>query len=163
MSLKVRYVAEVKASEVPAASLSPAVPTAASPLVHSGFSTTLNLDAASAPPVSKVAYFNKALSGGTGTIDLTAAPHNGATVDFTGLKVVCLKLKNKAGNGVMTIGKGASNGYEALGNAWTIKLQPEQEATFYFKAAAPVVGGSAKTIDVVGTGTEQLEVSIAGS
>lgn len=162
MSIKTRYVAEVTTREVPDAALAPAVPSVASPLVHSAFSTTKNLDATSTPAVSKCAYLTKALVAGAGTIDLTALPHNGGTVDLTGLRVEVLKFKNKTGNAVMTISEGASNGYEALGNAWSIKLLAGQEATFFLNDAAPVVSGTLKTIDVAGTGTEQLEVSVVG-
>jgi hypothetical protein len=157
-----RFVSEITTSEVPATALSPAVASVASPLKHTAFNTALNLTPTSTPGVTVPAYFVKALSGGTGTIDLTAVTHNGAAVDFTGLKVKALKFKNKTGNAVMTIGEGASNGYEALGNAWTIKLLAGQEATFYLADSAPAVGGSAKTIDLVGTGTQELEVTVIG-
>lgn len=162
MSVKVRYVAEITTKEVPASTVSPAVATAASPLVHSLFSTTKNLDSATTPAVTKPAYFEKALAGGTGTIDLTAVTHNGAAVDLTGLKVKLLKFKNKDGNAVTTIGEGASNGYEALGNSWTIKLLENQEITIYLDDGAPAVGPTAKTIDITGTGTQILEVTVIG-
>lgn len=49
--------------------------------------TTLTLTSSTTPPVTKHAIFDKAMSGGAGTIDLTALPQEEGTVDGTGLKV----------------------------------------------------------------------------
>lgn len=57
-----------------------------------------------------------------------------------------------------TIVEGASNGYELLGNAWSIVLQPGQQFGAYLKDAAPDIGASAKTIDISGTGSQALDV-----
>ncbi len=160
MSLKVRYVSEVTLREVPESTVSPAVPSVASPLVHTGFNTSENLDSTTTPAVTKAAYFVHTCTGGTDTIDLTALTHNGAAVTLNGLRVEIMKVKSKAGNAVVTISEGASNGYELKGNAFTYKLLAGQEDLFKGKDATPVVGGSAKTIDIVGTAGNQLEILI---
>lgn len=127
-----------------------------------GLNSTIVMDADSTPPVTKEAVFQKAMTAGAATIDLTALTGlNGASVTFTGLKVQSVKFRNKATNANdITITEGASNGYELLGNGFTLILKPGQEAQFYLNDAAPDVGGSAKTIDISGTGTQVLEVAM---
>jgi hypothetical protein len=135
------------------------VPAAETPvIIHGQFSSTGTLNATSTPPATKMAAQTISLTAGAVTIDLTALTGtNGATVDGTGLKVQILKLKNRSSNAVMTFGEGASNGYEALGNAWTLKLLAGQEIEMFLNDAAPDIASGAKTIDVAGTGTESFD------
>ncbi len=128
-------------------------------------SESVTLDANSTPPASKHASYEKALSSGTGTIDLTALPGVTAeeTVNGTGLKVQQLKFRNKSTNAnKITVAKGASNGYGlcASGDSWSFVLSPNQSITFYGDDAAPDIGSGAKTIDLTGTGSQVLEVAI---
>jgi hypothetical protein len=140
----------------------PAAAAADKTVTHSGFDRTFTLNSATTPPATKCAYFSQALSTGAATIDLTALPGvNGGTVNGTGLKVQAIRFENPAANAnAITIGEGASNGYELLGNAWTVPLQPGQIAQYYLKDLSPDISGSAKTMDLTGTGSQTLNVSL---
>ncbi len=148
---------ETITSGVPDASASNAV------IKHNGFNTSKVLTGSSAQPVTKTASFTKALSSGSGTIDLTALPGtNGATVDGTGLKVQLLKIKAKLTNAnTITIAKGASNGYvPAGGSAFSVTLAPGQEIVIDGNEATPDIGSGAKTLDLTGTGAQELDVQV---
>ncbi len=125
-------------------------------------STTLN--AGTSPAATKHAAYNVTLSTGTGSIDLTALPGITAdeTVNGTGLKVQYLKFTNPSTNAnKITVAKGASNGY-FLDNAttWSFVLAPGQTMTVNCNGASAVIGGSAKIIDVTGTGSQILNVQV---
>jgi hypothetical protein len=161
MAVAVIYSSTLTAAET----LTTNVPDAATPTVnHTGFNSTATLNAASTPPVSKMASFQQALSAGAATIDLTAlVGTNGATVTFNGLKVAAVKFQNPGTNAnAITIKAGASNAYLLGGAAWSWILQPGDE--FLWKAgavnAAPTVGASLKNIDLAGTGTQALNVIV---
>jgi hypothetical protein len=126
--------------------------------------SSLKLDADSTPPVTAVAAGELALSGGAGTLDLTnLLSPSGQAVSGNGLKIIAILLKNKAGNSnVMTVGKGASNGYGMNGGAaWSIPLPAVGgESYLYFGNQASTIGSSAKTIDVAGTLAQVLQYVI---
>lgn len=155
MSVDVEYKSQIKAKETLETNV-PAADTANRKVTHDKYDTDKKL---SAPTVSKVAAFEKALVAGAGTIDLTALlGTNGATVDGTGLKVQLLKVRNKSTNtNPITLQEGAANGYELLGDTWKARLQPGQEMTFWGDSKSPAIGATAKNIDLTGTGTEVLE------
>lgn len=131
-------------------------------ITHQAFNDTLTLNSGSTPDVTKMAAFTKALSAGAATIDLTALTGtNGATVNGNGDKVRIFKAINPSSNAnSITLTEGASNGYELAGNGWTVVLQPGQHFTFYADEDAPTIGGSAKTIDLAGTGSQTLNVMV---
>lgn len=111
-------------------------------------------------PVSKHAEGRKALSSGAATLDLTALPGQTAdeTVNGTGLKVQLMKLRNKATNANdITVSKGASNGHTLFGSSWELTLKPGQSVTFAGDEAGPDVASNNKTVDLAGTGSQELE------
>lgn len=126
------------------------------------YDTSLTLDADSSPPATKCAFAPVAMTAGAATIDLAALTGaNGATVNLTGLKVQVAKFKAKADNaGAVTLSEGASNGYELGGNTWKFALLPGMEITIYGNDATPDVGSGAKNMDMAGTLTDAVEVSI---
>ena len=85
-------------------------------VTHDQFNTTSELNAASTPPVTKVAALQAALTAGAATVDLTSLTGtNGATVDGTGLRVQAMKLRNPSTNAnAITVVEGASNGYDGF-------------------------------------------------
>lgn len=101
-----------------------------------------------------------ALVAGAKTLDLTSLDYGDLTAkDFTGLKVQFALFKNPSGNGTMNIKTGAANGYNIFGaTASEITLIGGGAALFVNPEGTPDVSGSAKTIDIAGTGTESLEV-----
>ena len=111
--------------------------------------------------ITKAVIFEQALSAGAATVDLTALTNViGESETFLGLKVQAIHFLNPVGNAVMTISEGASNGYELMGNAFTFKLLAGQELIFRGFEATPDVASGAKTIDIAGTGTEELQIII---
>lgn len=131
-------------------------------VTHTGYNSSNSLAAATTQPATKCAYFSKALSAGAATIDLTALTGtNGASVTFSGLKVQCWKFKNPSTNAnSITVTFGASNAYLLGGTAFKWVLSPGQEICGYGYDATPDVSGSTKDIDISGTGSQALEVSL---
>jgi len=133
-----------------------------SQVTHDGFNTTVVLNSTSTPPASEVGCFEQDLTAGAATIDLTAMPStNGATVDGTGKRVQAAKFKNPSDNANnMTITEGASNGYDGFGASFSIILVPGAEVTIFTNDGGTDISGTNKTIDIAGTSTQTLEVSL---
>lgn len=137
-------------------------------VVYSGYDrrATLRTDETSpAVPVSSVAYFKQDLTGGAATIDLTNLTHErgDATeiVDGTGLKVQFLRLSAPSGNSAaIEVTPGASNGYDFAGSTASIALEAGQSVLFELAESAPDISASDCEIDMAGTGTDSLEVTI---
>ncbi len=136
-----------------------AIASNASPLVFDGFNLQKDLTAATTPPVTKHCEFTQALTAGAATIDLTALSGSLGSVTFSGLKLQAYLFTNLGAN-VMTISKGASNGYglDAAAADYDIVVAPGATVMGYIPDVAPDVSGSAKNIDIAGTGTQSLEV-----
>ena len=119
-----------------------------------------------AVPVTKRAFFEFAMTGGSGSLDLTSLSHNDGdateTVDMTGLKVQFARFTAPTGNsGAITISDGASNGYEIFGDAsGQVTISPGQSILLELAESADDVGASDKTIDLSGTGTDSVEYTI---
>lgn len=102
-----------------------------------------------------------ALSSGAKTLDLTNLPDiNGGTVTGNGKKVRAVLLRNLTGNADMTFVQGASNGYGLLGSSFSFTLKADQVMLLWLENGAPSVGGSAKTIDITGTGAQYFEIEV---
>lgn len=131
-------------------------------VTHDIYNQSDSLNSGSTPPVTKVATFEKAMSGGAGTIDLTSLPGtNGATISGSGLKVQRFLFVNPGTNAnAITIVGGASNGYLLFGASGSVVLNPGDFILRGAKDTLPDIGGSAKTIDISGTGTQALQCCI---
>ena len=131
-------------------------------LIHSGLNLEVSLPV-SGVPMTVVHVIKKALSTGTATVDLTSLTGSlGEAVTLTGLKVQAVIFKNPSTNAnSISIAEGASNGYELLGNAFSITLPPGSQVCVYIPEGAPDVGSSAKTWDLAGTGSQELLIGIA--
>lgn len=139
--------------------LDPATAPAASDatLVHDGYSRRETKSNANPTPdpVSAVCY--KAANASGSTIDLTAAPALRGTLDMTGLKLQYLYLEADAGNAdPINFDPGAANPY-AFNGAEGYKLQKGGTMLLTFNDLTPDVAGGAKTIDIVGTGGDNLK------
>lgn len=123
-------------------------------------------DASSTPAATKMVADKLALTAGAATIDLTALTGpNGAAVTFNGLKVLLgiFYLPSTNSGASMTIAKGGSNGYE-LQSTHSIICTKGCWHFMEFGSRPGAVGGSAKTLDLSGTGTDQLWYAlVAGS
>lgn len=139
-----------------------------SQVIYSGYdrSDSIRSDATGpAVPVTKRAFLEQALTAGAATIDLTSLTHEQGglteTVDGTGLKLQFLRLCAPSGNdAAITITPGASNGYDFSGSSASITLESGQCVTLELAESAPDIDSSNKTLDLAGTGTDSLEVSI---
>ena len=159
MSVSVNYTSKVLTTEV----LEANVPAANDKTVqHNGYDTVLSVSGSSMPPVTKCAFFEKALVAGAASIDLTSlVGTNGAAVSGTGLRVQFLKFRNKATNAnPMTLTKGAANGYDGLGTAFSVALPPGGEALVRAVDGGSDIGSANKTLDLAGVGTEVAELAI---
>lgn len=157
MAVSVSYALRVNVRET----LDSGVDGASTPVItHNALDVTGTINATSTPPATKHIQDTSALTAGAATIDLTALTGTGgATVNMTGLKVQIFRFKNN-GAATMTIGEGATNGYELLGNAWSIAVPAGGAIQLVLNETAPDVGASAKTIDIAGTGTQAFQISI---
>jgi len=159
MSISLRLRAEVTVSEaLSLAALATATPAAE----YSAYATQLNLAGTTTPPVEKHASLSKALTAGAATIDLTAIAGQFGNVNFTGLKLQAMLLKNSSSNGTITVSKGASNGYglDSGGATFTIPVAPGATVVFFFDDEPPDVAGGAKNLDLAGTGTQSLQMTL---
>lgn len=117
------------------------------------------------PPITKVAKGTLTMGGGSGSIDLTATPSSGVNVSFSGLKIQRIFVKSPTTNAnVVTIAKGASNGYalDVGATTWSVSLDPGAFAIIGVSDTAPDVAGGAKVFDVTGTGSQTLQYMIIG-
>lgn len=161
MSIRLRLQAIATIEE--AISSAPALASNSTPLVFNGYNTEQTLSGSTTPAVTIHTSFAKALAAGAGTIDLTSLPSaqgvSGA-VTFSGLKLQAMLLKNASSNGTITVSKGASNGYglDSGGADFDIPVAPGATALFFFDDEPPDVADGAKTIDLAGTGTQELQI-----
>jgi hypothetical protein len=124
---------------------------------HNQFDSSRTITADTVVPATKVSCNVVALSAGAKTLDLTAlVGTNGVALTALGLKLQVWKLKNLGAN-AMTFAEGATDGYAALGAAFSFILGPGQEAQFYLADTAPDVASGDKSIDVTGTGTQTFQ------
>lgn len=119
-------------------------------------------NASSTVTATKQATYKLSLSGGAATIDLTALTNPlGAAVTFSGLKVIGAVLFAPTTNSgaSITVAKGASNGYE-LNSTHSLIIAKGYPCVFLFGARNTAVSGTVKTLDISGTGTDQLWYSL---
>lgn len=147
-SIAVTYASQLTVAET----LGVNVPFAqAATILHNGMDVAnLKLASATTPAVSKVAAFIQALTAGVATIDLTnLLGTNGAAVTGNGLRVQLLKVQNPITNThPLTIAPGASNGLHLFGAGSLIELLPGEEFLYKSVGTGPLIGGSAKTLDL---------------
>ena len=131
-------------------------------VTYNGGDLAVNLSPTSTPAATAHAVGSKALSSGTGSLDLTALTGlNGVAVSLDGLKPRAILFENPIANAnPITIAKGASNGYTGIGASATITLQPGEKVLFYEGAAGTAVSSTVKTFDLTGTGSQALKYQI---
>lgn len=126
---------------------------------HNAFDETGTLNASSTPPATKISAQLLALVAGAATINLAAVPGvNGATQDFTGLRVQMLRIKNLSATNSMTFSEGASNGIALVGLPEVVPSGGIFQK--FYNDASPDIAAADRTIDVAGTGTDTAEITI---
>lgn len=158
MSIKVDIRAEVTATEV----LSGGDIIGTFEVPHAGYNQRLVADANTTPNVTKAAYQQTNMIAGAGSIDLTNLLLDAAAVTLTGLQprgILITALPANAGD--VTVSKGASNGYTGLGNSFSATLKPGASVMMAWTLDnAVAVGSGAKTLDLSGTGTDGVQLSV---
>jgi hypothetical protein len=128
-----------------------------------GLDTSKALGAGTTPPVSVGLSFQKVLSSGAGTIDVTSITDavTGAVKSGNGLRIVAIKFRNLSTNAnSIAIVPGASNPYQLQGSDMKLTLSPGDEVTIYMPTTSQAVGSTHKTFDLTGTGSQVLEVEV---
>lgn len=120
------------------------------------------LDAVTTPRATKYSCFQKALSAGSGTIDLTSLPDNNglaAAVTFSGLRIAKAIFRNPSTNGnAITITFGASNPHLLGGSGWKVILLPGEVWEYTGYQTGEAIDATHKTWDLSGTGAQALDV-----
>lgn len=129
-------------------------------VTFNGGNVDITLDADSTPAVDTHAVGKQALTAGAATIDLTALTGpNGVAVSLSGKKPRAVLLEN-TGAAAMTVSKGSSNGYTGFGSAFSLTLPAGAKVELYFGSNGVAVSGTDKTLDLTGTGTQELKYQI---
>lgn len=110
--------------------------------------------------ITAVASMEKALTGGTDTLDLTSLTHRQVSgITFSGLKVKYFAWFNPSANPV-TLVEGAANGISLHGAAFKLVLN-QNDYYAGVLANSPTVAGADKTIDVTGSAGQSLKLLLA--
>lgn len=118
------------------------------------------LTGSSSPNVTAHAVGKQALSAGAATIDLRSVTGlNGVAVDLNGLKPRYVLLENTGAND-MVVAKGASNGYTGFGSAFSVTVKAGCRHLMEIGDSGTAVSSTVKTLDVTGTGSQELKYQI---
>ncbi len=148
----------------------PSAPDATRKVTHSSFNVEETRNVSSVPAAQEVACFQKTLVAGAATIDLTSLTStNGRVYDATGKRLLEILITNDAATKV-TIAAGASNGYVSSNVPFSttgIGVQGKTSGNdvggrvhCYFGSSAPLVSGSVKTLDLAGSSTETVNITM---
>lgn len=113
------------------------------------------------PPITKKYADQVLLVAGAKTLDLTALDDgNLPDITFLGLKVQFIKIRALITNAApVTIKKGATDGYAIFGGTAPEKTLAKGDIEMsMFNDSLADVSGSLKNIDLVGTGTDGIEI-----
>lgn len=129
-------------------------------VTHDVLNQSESLTTGGTVPITVVAAFNKALVAGTASIDFTSLTGtNGATVSGSGLKLQVAIIKAKTTNAnAITIADGANNGYGGFGSNFEVVLDADQWVMLFGKDKEPDVDATHKTWDLIGTGTQSVDM-----
>jgi len=118
------------------------------------------MDGTTGPAATRSVRTLVTMSGGTATIDLTAFPdaETNVAVDLTGLKIKMLHLAAPSANAnAVTVKPGASNGYTGWTVTGDILNASDQRGPSIFNGGI-AVDATHKTIDITGTGAQQVTI-----
>lgn len=128
-------------------------------VTHNAFNYSKTLNASSSPTASQGLSFEKSLSGGAATIDFTSfTGTNGATYNLDALRLRVLMIKAKSTNAAnIVVAEGGTNGLSIGG---TVTAYVGGSVTLDFGSSGPLIGASDKTLDLTGSGTETLQITV---
>ncbi len=131
------------------------------PLRHTGYDIGPVLTATSTPDVTAAAYQTFAMVAGAKTIDMTNLLLNAAAVTLNTKKPRALRVTALEANSAnVAVVKGASSGYDGLGAAFSVTLEPGMSVMVWFSTQGNAVTSGNKTLDVSGTGTDGVQFSV---
>lgn len=115
-------------------------------LTHNSLNETVNYKDGAARHDVDLVYADTIKN--TQTIDLTTLTNTlGQTLDLTAQRVVAVKFKSRLTNaGTIVIEPGVSNGYDLLGAAFKITLEPAQSLLFKCDTMLDEISGTDKTL-----------------
>ncbi len=125
--------------------------------------TQRRYDGTTGPIVTKAYHRKITLVAGAATLDLTALVDTDLTIDMTGLKLREMFLVSDSANAnSITVQPGASNGYTGwgIGTQGLILGTANDEHKLGPLYGGIAVDGTHKNIDIVGTGTQKVFVSM---
>lgn len=127
-----------------------------------GINQALSYNSGSTPDAEMVYSGTVTLGSGTATLDLTnIANSEGDTIVSTAHKPRAIKIIAASDNdNVITVSKGASNGYTGLGTSFSIGLLAGESFLSIFGTAVVDISGTVKTLDFAGTGSQTCDIFI---
>jgi len=129
-------------------------------IINDQFNRNTTLSATTTPAVTKSINRTLAMTSGALTIDLTSlVGAGGVAVDFTGLKVRCIKVQNPSTH-TLSVASGASNGYTVSSGTWKFQAPVGGEGQAYWADGGIAVDSSHKTIDIAGTGSDTVNIQL---
>ena len=112
-------------------------------------------------PATVVGSFTLTLASSTAFIDMNAVPiGNGATADATGLKLQCLAVANRSGNGDLVLSYGTSSPYNFAGTSFNFAMEAGGKFLAFQNDGAADVSTAARYILATGTGTQSFDVMV---
>lgn len=140
-------------------------------VTSSDYDLNETLDSTTTPAVDDLMAYQLNLSGGTDTIDFTAAAIIGAesagapaaSEDLTGKRVCHVEFECPTTNSYeVTIAPGAANPYPIFGAANDFTLKPDSKFAYTVHSnALPTISSTVKTIDITGNAADVLNLKIA--
>jgi len=161
MSVTLTWASKLKVVETSAAGL---VSTQDATRTYNGLDSERTLNSDSTPDAEDAAFFRITISGGVGSIDFTALAHQldtslSVSKSATGKKLRAFKLKAGSGNAaVITVAKGASNGYAPLSTTFSRIIAPGGEDSAYLGSSGNTIDSSNKIWDLTGTNGDYVDV-----
>lgn len=127
-----------------------------------GLDSEVTLNSGSTPDVDDGAMLRVAMTAGAASINLAAIVDalTGLTKNATGKKVRGIKIMTTGNAAVITIAKGASNGYTGFGAAFSVTLPTNSEMVVLFGADITTVASGDRTLDLAGTGTDGIDIGL---
>ncbi len=122
----------------------------------------LTLNSGSTPDAELIYSGTVTLSSGTYSLDLNALSNTeGTTISSTNKKPRAIKIKAASGNAnVITVSKGASNGYTGLGSSFSYALLAGESFLGVFGTSVVDITASVKVLDFTGTGSQTCTIII---
>jgi hypothetical protein len=129
---------------------------------HKGYDYSDTFTPSTTVAVNTISSQPYALVSAALTVDLTAlVGTNGVTISLSGKKIVAIRIVN-TGTHVLTVAKGASNGYDGFdgASAYSEKIPVGGRLLKFLSTNGGTVDATHKTLDFAGTGTDGFTITV---